>query len=259
MQDLQKRNDAIRKWIVDASEKLKEFMTKELIVEEKTNAHDLVTNVDKSIEEFLVGKIHEEFPNEKIISEEGFGDTVSDLDGIVWFVDPIDGTTNFIAEQDHFAIMIAVYEDGVGIMGYVYDVMRDVLYHGIKGHGAFENDVPMEKVKNKKLDEGLFALSTNIMTKVEYEMIRQKADEALGVRMIGSAGLEISDVANGKRVAYMASRLAPWDIAPGKVIAEEVGLVCTDFEGKAFNLLESSQAIFATPHVHRQMMDTIKK
>ena len=178
MQDLQKRNDAIRKWIVDASEKLKEFMTKELIVEEKTNAHDLVTNVDKSIEEFLVGKIHEEFPNEKIISEEGFGDTASDLDGIVWFVDPIDGTTNFITEQDHFAIMIAVYEDGVGIMGYVYDVMRDVLYHGIKGHGAFENDVPMEKVKNKKLDEGLFALSTNIMTKVEYEMIRQKADEA---------------------------------------------------------------------------------
>lgn len=259
MLDLQERDLKIKEWIKEAATEIKRIMKEELIIEEKTNAQDLVTNADKSIEKKLVEKIRKAYPNEKIVSEEGYGDQPKDLKGIVWFLDPIDGTTNFITQREHFAIMIAVYEDGIGQLGYVYDVMGDKMYSGIKNKGAFLNGKKIERVQDQPLSKGIFASSTHLMTKQVYAHIRELSDESLGVRMIGSAGLEICQVSMSKAGAYMASILAPWDIAPGQVIANEVGVICTDFEGKPLDLLQENKAIFANKTVHKQIMDTLQK
>lgn len=257
--DLKERQQHIVEWIKEAAESIRTAMENELVIEEKTNPSDLVTNVDKQIEQLLVERIREHYPNEFIVSEEGYGDSLNSLEGVVWFIDPIDGTTNFITQKEDFAIMIAVYQDGVGHLGYVYDVIKDHLYCGIRNKGAFLNDVKIPQIKDCALSEGLFSSSSHLMTKEKFKYIREAADVSLGVRMIGSAGLEICHISMEKSVVYMALTLSPWDIAPGLVIAREVGLICTNFEGHPFQLLSDEPSIFATPTVHRQMMDTLKK
>ncbi len=73
---------------------------KALIIETKSNAADLVTNMDREIEQFLIGKIKETFPNHNILGEEGYGDEITSSDGVVWLIDPIDGTMNFVHQKE---------------------------------------------------------------------------------------------------------------------------------------------------------------
>ena len=73
------------------------------------------------------------------MGEEGFGDELTSMDGYVWLIDPIDGTLNFVKRQEDFSIMIALYKDGVGLLGYIYDVMRDRFVYSIKDYGAYCN------------------------------------------------------------------------------------------------------------------------
>ncbi len=74
------------------------------------------------------------------MGEEGFGDEVHELEGIVWIIDPIDGTMNFVHQKRNFFISIGILEDGIGKLGYLYDVILDELYCASKGEGAFLND-----------------------------------------------------------------------------------------------------------------------
>ncbi len=112
-------------------------MKKALIIETKSNAADLVTNMDREIEQFLIGKIKETFPHHHILGEEGYGDEVTSSDGVVWLIDPIDGTMNFVHQKRNFAISIGIYENGIGKIGLIYDPVHDELYHALKGAGAF--------------------------------------------------------------------------------------------------------------------------
>ena len=100
MQEVWKDIDAhAKQWIRDAGEHLMASMKKALIIETKSNAADLVTNMDREIEQFLIGKIKETFPHHHILGEEGYGDEVTSSDGVVWLIDPIDGTMNFVHQK----------------------------------------------------------------------------------------------------------------------------------------------------------------
>lgn len=248
------RDRLIKHWIKEAAEDIKESLLKELDVEEKSAHNDLVTNMDKKIEEDLTRKIREHFPEDRIMGEEGFGDDLKDLKGTVWFIDPIDGTLNFVLQQDKFAIMIGVYEDGIGQQGYIYDVMNKKLYYAIKGGGAYCNDQRMDPIKDISLKDGLFASSSLLLTKEEKETNRRIAEKSMGVRMLGSAGLEAVEVSKGNTVAYMATVLKPWDIAPGKVIVEELGGKVTQFDGEPIDLLKQNKTVFATPKAHEEIV-----
>lgn len=101
MQEVWKDIDAhAKQWIRDAGEHLMASMKKALIIETKSNAADLVTNMDREIEQFLIGKIKETFPHHNILGEEGYGDEVTSSDGVVWLIDPIDGTMNFVHQKE---------------------------------------------------------------------------------------------------------------------------------------------------------------
>ena len=101
MQEVWKDIDAhAKRWIRDAGEHLMASMKKALIIETKSNATDLVTNMDREIEQFLIGKIKETFPNHNILGEEGYGDEITSSDGVVWLIDPIDGTMNFVHQKE---------------------------------------------------------------------------------------------------------------------------------------------------------------
>ncbi|MER2064304.1 MAG: inositol monophosphatase family protein, partial [Alkalibacterium sp.] len=114
------RDKTIKKWIDEISRNIIQQEDAQLEIEQKTSANDLVTNMDKWVEEELVKKIRTTYPEDRILGEEGFGDNINDLDGTVWFLDPIDGTLNFILQNENYAMMLAVYEEGVPVQSYVY-------------------------------------------------------------------------------------------------------------------------------------------
>ena len=250
------RNQLIKEWIYEAAEIIKKSFDEELDIQRKSNRNDLVTNMDKAIEKHFIEKIHHFFPGERILGEEGFGDAVHSLDGVVWIIDPIDGTLNFIKQQDDFAIMIAVYENGEGQLGYIYDVMTDKLYSAQLGKGAYCNGNLLPPIKDNPLKEGLVAISSALMSE-EVGLARSVGRASSGVRLIGSAGIETVHVASGRLVAYLAASLAPWDIAAGKVIAEEVGLIYTKLNGNKINLLQKNPSLVATPTAHKEIIDLL--
>lgn len=259
MERINKRDELIHSWIKEAVEIIQRNANSNRVIEEKTSRTDLVTDMDKEIEQFFIKKIKEEFPGERVFGEEGFGDQVTDLSGVVWFLDPIDGTLNYVLQQENFAIMIGLYEDGEGIMGYIYDMNEQSVYSAIKGEGLFKDGTPLRIPQDRSLSEGLIASSSLLMTDERFKKNRDIAEETLGVRMIGSAGLEIIQVIKGNVVGYMAASLSPWDIAPGKVMTDEAGIVCTQFDGKEVNLLRKNRTIFAFPTAYKEMMEKLSE
>lgn len=257
--DIDKRDRMIKGWIEEAAVTIQNSLSDKLDVNEKSSRKDLVTNMDKQIEQELVQKIRTYFPEDRVISEEGFGDQVNDLKGTIWLIDPIDGTSNFVLQKEKFVIMIAVYEEGIGKQGYIYDVMNEELYYAIKGKGAYCNEQPIEKIAPIPLEEGLFASSSLLFTKKDKETNRKIASRCMGVRMLGSAGLEALEIAKSNCVAYMATVLKPWDIAAGKVIVEELGGKVTRFDGKPINLLEKNRTIFANPKAHEEIVTALRE
>ncbi|WP_208558683.1 inositol monophosphatase family protein [Marinilactibacillus kalidii] len=246
MSEINKRDQLIKQWIKETAEMIEDAKEESLKVEEKSARNDLVTNMDKQIEEALTNKIRSNFPEDRICGEEGFGDNLEDLNGTVWFIDPIDGTLNFVLQQENFAVMIAVYEEGKGVQGYIYDVTSKKLYHGIKGQGVFCNDKPLSAPENKGLSEGLMATNSQLMTQDAFSEYRVIAGKSMGVRMLGSAGLEVIELIKGNVIAYVATKLSPWDIAPGKIMLEEFGYKISNFSGEPVNLLKTNQTIFST-------------
>ncbi|WP_035053395.1 inositol monophosphatase family protein [Carnobacterium pleistocenium] len=257
MNQVIERDQLIKKWIYAAAAIIKESFNDKLDIERKSNRNDLVTNMDKTIEKQFIEKIHQFFPGEHILGEEGFGDDINHLDGVVWIIDPIDGTLNFIKQQSDFAIMIAIYENGKGQLGYIYDVMQDKLYSAQVGKGAYCNDVLLPIIEDKPLKEGLVAISSALMSK-EEGLARTVGRASSGVRLIGSAGIETAHVASGRLIGYLAAYLAPWDIAAGKVIAEEVGLVYTKLNGEKIDLLQKNPTLVAPPTAHKEISALLK-
>lgn len=256
MDKLKKRDSLIKEWIKELTEYIME--NKDVInVEEKTSINDLVTNMDKWIEKELVTKIRANYTDDRIISEEGYGDDVTDLKGTVWFLDPIDGTLNFVTQRENFAMMIGVYEDGIAQQGYIYDVMLDKLYSATKGDGIYCNGQLLHKPKNVSLNEGVLGVSSKLLVEDNHPLVRAVAKESLGSRVLGSAGLESVEIVKGNTVGYIAAGLKPWDLAPGMLFMEEIGFKATRFDNSPIDLLASNDIVFGAEAAHKEIVNKI--
>lgn len=252
------RDQIIKKWIREISEVVLNNNHDQMEIEQKTKPNDLVTNMDKWVEQELVKKIRTAFPSDRIVGEEGYGDAIDDLTGTVWFIDPIDGTLNFVLQNENYAMMLAVYEEGIPVQSYVYDVVQDRLYSAIKDEGVSCNGKRIEPPLDLSLSEGMLATNSSIMMEDKYESLRRVSNSSLGLRLIGSAGLESVEVAKGSVVAYLATNLKPWDVAPGLLFMKELGLKATQFNNEPLDLLNNNDIIFATAKAHQEIIDLIK-
>ena len=142
--------------IKEAGAFIKESLSKTITVEEKTAFDDLVTNIDKQTQDLLVARIKSAFPSDNIFAEEN-GLVHNIKDGNVWVLDPIDGTVNFIVQQDNFCVMIAYYEEGQGKFGLIYNVMADQLFYGGGQFDVYCNDKLLPAYKSRPLDRCLVA------------------------------------------------------------------------------------------------------
>lgn len=246
-----------KQWIKEAGENIRNSFDQTLNIETKTNQNDLVTNIDKETEQFFIEKIKEVYPDHKIMGEEGFGDQLDSLEGIVWFIDPIDGTMNFIHQQRNFAISIGVYEDGVGKIGMVYDVVHDELYHAYRGNGAYLNEKPIPPLNEVSVSESIIALNaTWVMPnhRIDHQLMIPLVRDARGTRSYGTAALEIIFVATGRVDAYISMRLSPWDYAGGAVLIEELGGIITNLRGEKLDLLSQDSLFVAKPGLHQTIL-----
>ncbi|MGX7023702.1 inositol monophosphatase family protein [Vagococcus hydrophili] len=226
-------------WVNEAADQIREKLKSPIMVEEKSNRHDLVTNVDKETEAFLVEKIRTNYPDDHILGEEGLGDNLSDTKGRIWVIDPIDGTLNFVKQQENFCIMIGIFEDNVPILGFIYDVVKDEFAYGGAKTGVFLNSQSVNQVENVCLRDGLIGVNGAMFCHNTFN-VRDIAIEAVGVRMLGCAGLDFLNVIRGKQNGYI-SNLAPWDFAAGVALSEPLGLKCSKFDGSPYDILGERQ------------------
>ncbi|OLN21155.1 inositol monophosphatase [Domibacillus antri] len=255
-------DETVKQWIQEAGALIRDSFYHSLSIQSKSNPNDLVTNMDKETERFFISNIRTYYPDHFIIGEEGQGDFVQTLDGVVWIIDPIDGTMNFVHQQRNFAISIGIYENGIGRLGYIYDVVNDELYYARKGEGAWMNDVPLKKLKPVPVEESIVGISSTWLVNnrhFDQNKLIALAKKVRGTRSYGSAALELAYVASGRLSAYITMRNAPWDFAGGKIIVEEAGGVVSRLDGTELNMLKINPVFACAPGLHGQILEEYLK
>lgn len=248
-----------KQWVLEAGEHIRSEMFNPMKIATKADPNDLVTSLDQETEKFFLRKIKENFSNHKLFGEEGYGDTVTNLDGTIWIVDPIDGTMNFVHQKRNFCISVGIYHNGIGEIGIIYDVVADNLYTAIKDHGAYKNERKLAPLDgNKPIEEAVvgmnhFWLCENSV--VDFRKSQQLVKKIRGTRTYGSAALEFAFVAEGVLDSYLALRLSPWDVAAGMIIVREVGGLTTDITGKPLSLLTKSSVLTGNMAIHEKIVN----
>jgi myo-inositol-1(or 4)-monophosphatase len=212
---------------------------RELAIEEKGTS-DFVSNADLASQASIAAELRRAFPEASLVLEEERESHA--LSGALrFYVDPLDGTTNFLHAIPHFSISIACERDGELVAGVVYDVPKNELFFAEQGAGAWLGDRRISVSSEQRLDRAV--VGTGIPHRgrpahAEYLHVlpRIMADFA-GVRRFGSAALDLAWVAAGRFDAFFESHLSPWDIAAGIVIVREAGGRVVQPNGQAFELV----------------------
>lgn len=248
--------DFAKSLVLEAGNNIRKWMNEDIDIEEKSNPNDLVTNVDKATEQFLVQQIQESYPNHAIMGEEGHGHDIHSDKGIVWVIDPIDGTLNFIHQRENFAVSVGIFKDGMPYAGFVYDVARDILYHAQTGKGAYLNEHVLPSLETSNVKESIIGMNPNWLTKPKLDTILQPIiNDARSARAYGSAALELVYVATGQLEAYITPRLQPWDFAGGLIILEEVHGKVTNFLGETLSVTGANSIVAGNMGIHQALME----
>ncbi|WP_147531840.1 inositol monophosphatase family protein [Bacillus marasmi] len=247
-----------KQWVKEAGAMIRASFSETLNIQTKSNPNDLVTNIDKATERFFIEKIKTTYPNHTILGEEGLEETPAEFGGIVWIIDPIDGTMNFVHQQRNFAISIGIYEQGIGQIGLIYDVVHNELYHAQKGKGAYLNEISLPLLAEVEVKEAIIGINASWIienSRIDSHLLAALAQDARATRSLGSAALEIAYVVSGRIDAYISLRLSPWDFAAGKVLIEEVGGVATTLRGDSLKLSGENTVLVSKPGLHRELLE----
>lgn len=224
---------------------------------------DLVTEIDKQAEEYLINRIHNMHPSDMITGEEsGVHDPGSSSSSGQWLLDPLDGTVNYAHGIPFFSVSIGYAQNGQVMQGVVYDPMRDECFSAVRGQGAFLNGIPLrvstvDKMVGAMLCTG-FPYNSHTTVENNLNYFTAFTLQAQAVRRLGSAALELSYVAAGRLEGFWELDLNAWDIAAGMLIVEEAEGVVSDMFGKPIVLEPPYSIVASTPLLHPQMMAIIE-
>ncbi|HKD15159.1 MAG TPA: inositol monophosphatase family protein [Candidatus Angelobacter sp.] len=219
---------------------------------------DLVTEADRSSEKLIVERIRKLWPSHDLMGEEGSRiETGSDFR---WYIDPLDGTTNFAHGYPVFCISIALEHKGERIAGVLYDPCRNEMFAAEKGAGARLNGRPIQVSKVTRLAESLVGTgfpSHKRHKNPNIHFYHQITLRSHGVRRAGSAALDLCCVACGRYDAFWEFNLNPWDTAAGVLLVQEAGGRVTNFTDGPFEI--SSREVLATNSlVHDELLAEFK-
>ena len=227
-------------------------------IEGKATSKDLVSIADKAIENLIVARITERFPEHDIFGEEtGHAGKKSEY---CWIIDPIDGTQSFVKFHPYYSISIALYKDGKGYAGAVNAPALGRLFTACKGAGAFMNGKAIHVSNCRTLEEAACATGFARLRENKVEPVLEKFDRILpqlrDIKRCGSAALDLAMTAAGVFDGYWEEGLQLYDVAAGAIIAEEAGARVCDFNGKGN--YPADGIIAGTPEVAAQLLAQLK-
>jgi myo-inositol-1(or 4)-monophosphatase len=221
---------------------------------------NIVTEIDKKAEDFIVGRIKQDFPDHTIIAEES-GKTQGNQ-GKNWYIDPVDGTSNYARGLPLFAVSIGFEEAGVMRFGCVYDPVRDESFSANKGEGAWLNNRAIQVSQTSKLIDAM------LVTGFPYDIHNENNNldhfseiikQVHVVRRLGSAALDQVYVACGRLDAYWEIGVEAWDIAAGTLIVEEAGGKVTTLKGESEYMVPPYAVLVSNGILHEDLLTFFKK
>ncbi len=241
---------------------LRKFFAQGVATEYKGDV-DVVTVADRAAEKLIRERLSQVFPDHGVYGEEGTRDR---LDGeFRWYVDPLDGTTNFAHGFPQFCVSLGLEQrppglqagqDGTLVAAVIYDPLRDELFTAERGQGAQLNGSPLHVSSIPDLAEALLATGFPSRKRHESPNVHFYQEFTLrshGVRRAGSAALDLAYVAAGRLEAFWEFNLNPWDTAAGILLIEEAGGRVTDFSGHHFQL-NSREILASNGLIHQEMV-----
>ncbi|MFZ0822309.1 MAG: inositol monophosphatase family protein [Terriglobales bacterium] len=242
----------------EAGSLLMEYFRQHVKIEYKGDV-DLVTVADRESEALILERIRKQFPAHDVMGEEGTRiETGSEYK---WYVDPLDGTTNFAHGYPVFCVSLAVERRGQRVAGVIYDPTRDEMFSAELGSGARLNGQAIHVSATANLGECLVATGFPSQKRHKNPNIyfyHQITLRTHGVRRAGSAALDLCNVASGRYDGFWEFNLNPWDTAAGVLMVEEAGGKVTDFSGGQFQLA-SRETLASNGPVHAALLREFKE
>ncbi len=239
----------------------------ELRIEAKAHRNDLVTQVDRGVEEHIAH--HLETTGIPLHGEEAHH--IEDFEayrGRAWVLDPIDGTLNYVSTHRDWAISLALVDDGVPVLAVLADPVAGRLYTAIRGRGARVEPVSadaagsadvlsraLEPVDDLPLSEGMVIAHYQL---TQHVGIGRAIEGSRGMRCYGAAALEMAEVAAGGAVVYAQPLLQPWDVAAAALLCAETDVVLTRMDGSPFDVRRAGSLLVGTPAAHTEVLDLLR-
>ena len=221
--------------------------------------NDYVTEVDRTSEHAILGYLRDRFPDHSMIAEESAAPVKETSHQ--WYIDPLDGTTNFIHGVPTYAVSVALRIEGKMAAGAVYDPVRDEMFHAQAGVGAFLNDERIHVANRDSLKGALLATGFPFRAHDRLREYLRSLEtfilETAGVRRAGSAALDLCYTACGRYDGFWEMSLSPWDVAAGSLIVRESGGVVTDFLGKD-GYLKTGNILAGNLRIYSSMIEIIR-
>jgi myo-inositol-1(or 4)-monophosphatase len=222
--------------------------------------HNFVTEVDKSAEALIIGKLKNLVKGAGFLAEEGTVKTKGDRYN--WIIDPLDGTTNFIHGAPPVAVSIGLVEDNIPVIGVIYEIWMKEAFYAWKGSAAYLNGKEIrvsdtDAVKNALIATGFpyhnFDRIQEFMNTIDYFFTNTH-----GVRRLGSAATDLAYVASGRFDGFYEYNLSPWDVAAGSLIVVQAGGRVSDFSGGE-NYLFGREIVAANHNIHGAFLQDVAR
>jgi myo-inositol-1(or 4)-monophosphatase len=228
-------------------------------VDEKSNHSDLVTEFDVNTQRMLTEELGALHPQAKFMGEEEH--LQADVrTGDCFVIDPIDGTTNFVVGYCRSCVSVALLRDGVPSVGIVYNPWAEEYFCAVRGHGATRNGTPL-RVRDRELKDVVVGMGTcpyyPDLAQRTMRICGEILNVALDIRRMGSAALDLCDVAANRTGAFFELKLSPWDYAAAGLILTEAGGVLSDLQGNPLSFEQASSVVAGVPTVQKALRDLI--
>lgn len=264
--DLERAKAAAEEAARRAGELIRTSLGRVAAYETKSNAHDLVTEVDRRSEAIIGEVLRSAFPDVPVVGEEAVAADPSLLEELparpwVWVVDPLDGTTNFVHGLTPSSVSIALARRGDPVVGVVYDPYRDEIFTAVAGRGATGNGAPLRVDGTVRLADAL--LATGFPTQGDARRANVAGLRALSavvrnLRAYGSAALHLAYVACGRLTGFWELQLNPWDLAAGALLVREAGGRVTDTLGRPYTLA-TRHVVATSGRIHDEVLYLLRE
>ncbi|MEH3115880.1 inositol monophosphatase family protein [Pedobacter terrae] len=222
--------------------------------------NDMVSYVDKTAEQKLVQNLEKLIPDAGFITEEKTINRIGKT--YTWIIDPLDGTTNFIHGIPAYGISVALYEDGLPVIGVVYELNRGEMFYSYKGGPALMNKKEIKVSSNPDLKSSLLATGFPYYQFDKQEkylrLLAEMMQKSHGVRRIGAAAIDLVYTACGRFDAFFEYNLQQWDFAAGCFIVQQAGGEVYDFSGGT-DYFEKREILATNGKLTVEMLEAIKR